>query len=133
MGRKGQTTGERKARRKGLLLLLHGKACPICGRPLDLSIRDKSALDYVTIEHVKAIARGGSRGSLDNQRLAHFGCNGRKGTDDAADHYRFDRYGNQLPDHDPLDLREVPDEPGDERAPPGRDGPDPDPSGPAPA
>ena len=67
-----------RARVVKTLLKARGSNCGICGKSLDLSIKQESNPNMVTVDHVLPKSYGGSN-RLSNLRLAHYKCNQAQG------------------------------------------------------
>lgn len=66
--------GKGRGRLLTALFSRDGTACGICGGQLDRKVADEHAPDYVSIDHVVPLSKGG-RDSVENLRLAHQRCN----------------------------------------------------------
>lgn len=58
-------------------ILATQNTCGICGRPVDLSLRQGDPM-APTVDHIIPVAKGGHPSSLDNLQLAHWTCNRQK-------------------------------------------------------
>ena len=58
-------------------ILATQNTCGICGRPVDLSLKQGDPM-APTVDHIIPIAKGGHPSSLDNLQLAHWTCNRQK-------------------------------------------------------
>jgi 5-methylcytosine-specific restriction endonuclease McrA len=70
---RGATAGSVDAR---AVFLRDGGVCYLCGQPVDPTASNR--MERPSLDHVVPLARGGPH-TLDNVRLAHYGCNLRKG------------------------------------------------------
>lgn len=64
------------------LMARDGDLCGICGAPLDRRVRDELSPEYITLDHVVPLSKGGLD-QWDNLRLAHARCNHTRGNGDA--------------------------------------------------
>jgi len=62
------------------LMARDGLSCTICKEPLDRHIKDVFSEMYITFDHIIPRSEGGLD-HIDNLRLAHQGCNRRRGCD----------------------------------------------------
>lgn len=68
-GRTGRTW-----RRTRAAVLATSNVCHICGQPIDMRLSGQHP-DGPTVDHVRALARGGHPTALSNLRPAHRRCN----------------------------------------------------------
>ena len=58
-------------------ILATQNTCGICGRPVDLSLKQGDPM-APTVDHIIPIAKGGHPSDIDNLQLAHWTCNRQK-------------------------------------------------------
>jgi 5-methylcytosine-specific restriction endonuclease McrA len=73
-----QAKGSDKRRRMQAILARDGGDCWLCGAPVDMSLQSTNDRWAPSLDHVVPNAHGGPN-SIDNLRLAHRLCNGKRG------------------------------------------------------
>lgn len=56
-----------------------GGVCGICGKPIDMTIKDPTDPKAPVVDHIIPISKGGHPSDISNLQLAHRWCNRQKG------------------------------------------------------
>lgn len=59
-------------------VIANSDVCCICGQPVDKTLKKPDPMSP-SVDHIDPLSRGGAEHDPANLRLAHYGCNSRKG------------------------------------------------------